>query len=90
MTADIYKTKRSTVYIMRPEEYSMSGCECGNTDPDWSEFEKHLWCKFCAKDFIPAHGGLFNGPIPIEVCRLMGTRFDQVDLVTGEILDFDP
>jgi hypothetical protein len=63
----------------------MSGCDCGNNDPDWSEFQKHLWCPTCQKDFIPKRVGVFDGPVGIEACAAMGMFFDVRNLETGEI-----
>lgn len=81
--------KRTWIYILRPKEYEISGCPCGNTDPDWSEYEKHLWCAVCQKDFIPEHGGVFDGPILLNICRLMGITFDRFNLETQEIMKFE-
>ena len=53
--------KRTWVYVQRPIEYGMSPCDCGNADPDWSEFRGHLWCAACQKDFIPKSGGCSMG-----------------------------
>lgn len=80
------KIKRTKVYILRPIEFEMSGCKCGNLDPDWSEFQHHLWCNKCNIDFIPEHFGVFDGPVLCSVCELMGIYFDQIDLTTNEII----
>lgn len=77
--------KRAWVYVMRPQAYEIAGCPCGNLDPEWSEFKGHLWCEFCQTDFIPAHGGIFDGPIPVNGIRLMGISLDRVDLTTGAV-----
>ncbi len=74
------RAKREWVYVMRPKEYEIAPCDCGNDDPDWSEFQGHLWCKACQKDFIPAHGGVFDGPIHVQGSELMGMRFDRLSL----------
>ena len=60
-------------------------CVCGNADPDWSEFKKHLWCPTCQKDFIPDHYGVLDGPVPVNISELIGIYFDTLDLETGEI-----
>jgi hypothetical protein len=77
--------KRTHVYIQRPTEYEIAGCDCGNADPDWSEYKGHLWCSACQKDFIPARNGVFDGPIPVNCCVMLGIRFDRVNLATGEL-----
>jgi hypothetical protein len=68
------------VYIQRPSAYEIGGCDCGNADPDWSEFKGHLWCATCQKDFIPKHGGVFDGPIPINVAHMLGLCFSRLHL----------
>lgn len=78
--------KRTHVYVQRPHEYEIAGCACGNGDPDWSEFKGHLWCQECEIDFIPEHGGVFDGPIPVGVSALLGMSFDQVNIETGELV----
>jgi hypothetical protein len=77
--------KRTHVYVQRPKEYEIAGCECGNQDPDWSEFQGHLWCAECKKDFIPAHGGIFDGPIPVNAAAMLGIDLRRLNLETGEI-----
>lgn len=80
---------RTWVYLQRPREYGISGCACGNGDPDWSEFNRHLWCAACQRDFVPESDGIFGGPIPVEICRLMGIGFDRLNLITGEVEKFE-
>lgn len=77
--------KRTWVYVMRPAEYGIAGHSCGNNDPDWSEYQKHLWCAPCAVDFIPEHSGMFDGPIGIEVSALLGISYDRYNIQTGQI-----
>lgn len=77
--------KRTHVYVLRPREYEISGCPCGNDDPEWSEYLHHLWCAKCEKDFLPAQDGVFGGPIPINGAHLMGLCFAQLNLKTCEI-----
>lgn len=81
--------KRTWVYVQRPAAYCISGCTCGNADPDWSEFKKHLWCAKCEKDFIPEHGGLLDGPIGVETCRMLGIVFDRFNLETQQVEPFE-
>jgi hypothetical protein len=80
---------RDWVYVQRPREFDMAPCVCGNADPDWSEFAKHLWCQKCQKDFIPEHYGVLDGPVLLKACELLGIRFDRMILATGEIEVFD-
>jgi hypothetical protein len=81
------KVKRKAVYVQRPRDYEMSSCpQCGNEDPDWSEYQKHLWCEHCQIDFIPKCAGIFDGPIPVEGAKLMGIDLRMIDLETGKII----
>jgi len=69
----------------------MAGCpKCGNEETQWSEFEKHLWCEKCQVDFIPKHAGIFDGPILVRVCELLGIYFDRVNIITGLFERFAP
>ena len=77
--------KRTWVYVQRPKEYGISGCVCGNADPDWSEFRGHVWCGVCQKDFIPESGGIFDGPVPVNACALMGIDLRRFSIATGQI-----
>lgn len=77
--------KRTLVYCERPAKLGCAPCSCGNTDPDWSEFKKHLWCQVCQKDFIPEHYGALDGPVLVNTAELMGLYLDTIDLKTGEI-----
>ena len=77
--------KRTRCYVMRPKEYEISGCPCGNTDPDWSEYVGHVWCHVCERDFKPECDGIFSGPIPVNGTALMGIDIRQYDLLSGEV-----
>ena len=81
--------RRTTVYVMRPKEYEVSGCKCGNDDPDWSEFKGHLWCPKCEIDFKPESDGIFGGPIPVNAMYLLGIDLRSYDIATCEIVN-DP
>ncbi len=82
--------RRTHSYILSPGSFGISGCTCGNGETQWSEFEQHLWCDKCEKDFIPEQGGVFDGPISVDVCACLGIVFDRISLETGEIEIFDP
>ena len=77
--------KRAQVWIMKPQAYEISCDICGGSNIDWSEFEHLIWCYDCQKD-TPGNGGVFDGPIPIGVCELLGLSFDKVDMQTGKRL----
>ena len=80
--------KREWVYVMRPNQYEIPGCSCGNLDPDWSEFEGMLWCAACQIDFVPADNGIFDGPIPVQTAALLGMSFDRLNLATQKVEPF--
>lgn len=77
--------KRKWCYIQPPKTYEMPGCSCGNLDTEWSEYEGMLWCAKCNKDFKPEHNGLFDGPIGIQLCAMMGIHFNRYNIETGKV-----
>lgn len=78
--------RRTHVYLCSPAAYEISGCECGNADPEWSEFQGHLWCAACQIDFVPQHSGVFDGPIPVQGMTLLGLPVDRMlNLQTLEV-----
>lgn len=81
------RKQRTHVYVQRPKHYGIAGCPCGNSDPEWSEYEGHLWCKWCEKDFVPMHNGIFDGPIGINVAKLLNIDLRQINLTTGHITE---
>jgi hypothetical protein len=81
--------KRTWYYAQHPKEYGMSPCSCGNDEIQWSEYEKHLWCDRCKKDFEPEQAGVFDGPILPEVCGMIGIFFDRINLETNMFERFD-
>ena len=72
--------RRTSRYVMEPDDYGIAGCPCGNEACEWSEFEERLWCARCAVDFVPAHWGMFDGPIPVQAAALLGISFERVEL----------
>lgn len=77
--------KRTWAYTQPPKDYEVAACSCGNSDTQWSEYKKHLWCSRCEKDFIPKHNGIFDGPIMIELSKAMGMHFTRVQLATNQL-----
>lgn len=72
--------RRTWVYIQPPWAYEIAGCpSClDSLITEWSEWRGHLWCPACKIDFIPAHNGLFDGPISIKACEMLGISFERV------------
>lgn len=81
--------KRKWHYIQQPAQFEIAACDCGNTQTQWSEYAKHLWCGKCQKDFIPAHNGIFDGPIPTGAAAMLGISFDRFNLETQKVERFD-
>jgi hypothetical protein len=85
------KLLRTHVYASPPRQFDMH-CPRGIRHKiEYSEFEKHIWCYTCEKDyFLPwssRYTGIFSGPIPINVARLLGCDFRRINLETKEITD---
>jgi hypothetical protein len=59
--------------------------KCGGKNITWSEWEGLIWCYDCE---IDTRGGpsIFDGPIAIAACKMLGICFDRIDLETGERL----
>lgn len=82
--------RRTWAYLQPPKAFDIAPCACGNHDTQWSEFKGHIWCDKCQLDFKPAHGGVFDGPIPTQLAHMLGLRFDRVQLATGRVERRDP
>lgn len=77
--------KRKTCFIMKPSAFEISCDICEGSNITWSEFEHMIWCFSCKKD-TPGNGGIFDGPVSIQMYEMLGISFDKVDLATGERL----
>ncbi len=76
---------RKWIYIQKPQVYGFKCDLCGGDNIEWSEFEHMIWCYDCEKD-TPGKEGIFDGPIPMGVSRLLGMNFDRIELKTGQRL----
>lgn len=72
--------KRQWVYVMKPTAYEMSCDRCGGNNITWSEFERLIWCFDCRIN-TPGNPGIFDGPIPLEVAKMLGISFDRFYLI---------
>ncbi|MEG1347990.1 MAG: hypothetical protein RSD49_08030 [Hafnia sp.] len=77
--------KREWCYTLSPRDFDITGCSCGNHNPQWSEYVGHLWCEACQIDFKPEHNGVFDGPIPIRTAYLLGLNFNRINLATMQL-----
>ena len=68
--------KRTWVYIHNPKHYEIQCDVCGGSKIEWSEWEKLIWCYDCELD-TKGTGGIFSGPIPVELCKMMGISFEK-------------
>lgn len=80
--------KRTWVYVQRPVKYGIAPHKCGHKNPEWSEYKEHLWCPVCETDFIPEHWGVFDGPVGVHMCALLGICFDRFNLETQQVESF--
>ena len=80
--------KRTWCYVMKPTAYEISCDLCGGINIHWSEFEKMIWCYDCEKD-TRGNGGIFDGPVPLKLCEMLGMSFDRIDLKTNKRLAWD-
>jgi hypothetical protein len=76
--------RRTWVYCQPPGAYEVYCNLCGG-EVEWSEYEHLVWCWRCLKD-VPGSGGIFDGPIGVELCKILGISFDRIDLETGKRL----
>lgn len=81
--------KRTWCYVQPPMNYEIAPCSCGNIHTQWSEYQKHIWCDPCQKDFIPEHNGIFDGPIGLGVAKLLGISFARIQFESKDIEDLD-
>ena len=76
--------KRTSVFCHRPAVYSIRCDKCKGSNIQWSEFKGMIWCYKCKVD-TKGTGGIFDGPIPIQLCDIMGLRFDRISLKTKKV-----
>ncbi len=79
--------KREECLVQKPQVYGIKCDVCGSDNLAWSEYDKMIWCYKCEID-TPGTGGIFDGPIPIELCKTLGISFDKINLKTKEIIPF--
>jgi hypothetical protein len=80
--------KRTWHYVQNPKEYEIFCDKCNGNDIEWSEYEGHIWCYSCKTD-TKGTGGIFDGPIPMGACKVLGISFDRWDMVKNCVLRYD-
>jgi hypothetical protein len=78
--------KRKWCYCQPPETYEISCDLCNGSNITWSEYEHMIWCYDCQKDTL-GNGGIFDGPIPLEVTKILGISFDRIEIPSGKLLE---
>lgn len=71
--------KRTWCYVQPPAVYSIQCDCCGGNNIMWSEWEKLIWCYDCQID-TPGTLGIFDGPISVELCKMLGISFERVEI----------
>jgi hypothetical protein len=80
--------KRTWHYIQNPREYEIHCDKCNGLNIEWSEYERLIWCYDCKID-TKGTGGIFDGPIPIGACKVLGISFNRWDMINNCVLTFD-
>jgi hypothetical protein len=77
--------KRTWHYVQNPAEYCITCDRCDETNIEWSEFEGLIWCYKCRKD-VKGTMGIFDGPIPVGACEVMGISLDRWDMINKRVI----
>ena len=77
--------KREWVYCQQPYKYAIECDHCSGILIAWSEFEHMIWCYDCKID-TKGTEGVFGGPIPIKVVRMLGMSFYRIRLSDNKLL----
>lgn len=89
MTLALERRRRNWVYLSSPTELEYGPCpKCGGHEYLWSTYYPFVWCVSCRDDVIPTHYGIVDGPVPVELCQMLGIRFDAFDLLTHNVIPF--
>ena len=73
------RKKRRWVYVCHPANYDIECEKCHGTNITWSEWEHMIWCYDCEED-VSGTGGIFDGPIPINITEALGISFNRLYL----------
>lgn len=76
--------KREWHYLLPPAAFEIRCSICSSTKIWWSEYENMIFCFDCQLDVGPTES-LFDGPIPLNTCYLLGLNFDRYNLKTHQI-----
>jgi hypothetical protein len=82
------KRERTWMYVQKPWQYEISCDICGGHNLEWSEWQGYIWCYDCKKD-VRGDKGIFDGPIPVQVAKVLGMSFDIVDIKNRKVVKFE-
>lgn len=82
--------KRKWFYVLSPTAFDMRCDHCWQGELDdgtgtniiWSEYEGKIWCYDCKVD-TDGMEGIFDGPVPIQACYMLGLTFDRYNIEKG-------
>lgn len=77
--------RRTWIYAMRPQSYEIACDKCNGSNIHWSEYQHMIWCYKCNLD-TPGTVGVFDGPIPLEVSKMLGVSFDRIHLKSHKLM----
>ena len=78
---------RTWHYVQNPANYEITCDKCNGSNIQWSEFEGLIWCYDCKID-TKGTAGIFDGPIPVSVCEVLGISFDKYDMIGKFVIPF--
>jgi len=78
------REKRIWAWVQAPDVYGVTCDLCDGLNIAWSEWDHMIWCYDCEKD-TKGTDGIFNGPVNVHCCELLGMIFDEVNIETGEV-----
>lgn len=76
--------KREWHYLLPPTAFEIRCSICSGTKIYWSEYESMVFCFECQLD-VGCTESLFDGPIPLKTCYLLGLNFDRYNLKTHQV-----
>lgn len=80
--------KREWAYVQEPQVYGIACDICEGSNLAWSEYDGLIWCYDCKKD-TKGTMGIFDGPVGVQACEMMGMCFDKYNIATGEVKKFE-
>jgi hypothetical protein len=78
-----YIGRREWVYLLPPTSFEIRCDKCGGTNITWSEWEHLIWCYDCEID-TEGTESVFDGPVGLQACKMLGLCFDRIDLKTRQ------